>query len=227
MCPRFRRIVFNSNIKHSEVKGKMIKKQWLIPAFVVSVVIGLFCLGIRSCYHNFQVYDDFNEDDYIRLTYYHGGRGELLGSKTDNMFYNIYEVADMDSDEYLYVDQTYPTGGPSSTYLLMNADLDEPILCYDVSEIEIQGFDEHILKIQNQEIIKGIISLRKNGNFSVIEDIPQNVYKTTFRFMLPCDLVLECWSYKGLDERFHMVFWDLKNQLWKDYDVTEFLIELT
>ena len=127
--------------------------------FFIYLVVCVLALANSSCkdtkwYHTVL-------PDFLPMQGYSAQPGKALG-KGEDMLDNIYALKGLPQEDFLYRDEGGLYGGHDIS-LLMNKNVDEPILNYAVNKIEIEKSDGSTVSIENNDMINHLLQLRKNG----------------------------------------------------------------
>ena len=162
------------------------------------------------------------EGDEINMVGYTAEKGKGLG-KPDYLRTH-YELEGLPHD-YLYLtgDGAWYTGTPGGyDHLIMNKNVEEPILCYKVYKVQFRKADGEIVTIEDRAILDSLSELRKSGEATEIELTGDSRLNTSFYFDLPCRLEWMCRIVQDQD-RVGLICWDVVSGKWYDYDATAIL----
>ena len=165
---------------------------------------------------------------FTEMCGYNAEAGNFLG-KGEYMGDNIYELKGLPKSDYLFRKKGSVYGDAVES-LLINKNVAEPILCYNVKSLEIidtQNENETPIMIEDSYIIEEVIKPRKEGKAAITDP---SLYKNKepyrrvrFNFDLPCNLVWECDLFKNEDGSIHLIYFDIAQCNSFDYDVTVLL----
>lgn len=188
--------------------------------FFIYLVVCVLALANSSCkdtkwYHTVL-------PDFLPMQGYSAQPGKALG-KGEDMLDNIYALKGLPQEDFLYRDEGGLYGGHDIS-LLMNKNVDEPILNYAVNKIEIEKSDGSTVSIENNDMINHLLQLRKNGVSEECEDRDtEPVMNTTVYFDLPCQLLWKCSVLTNEEGIVQLICFQVKENGWYAYDATAIL----
>lgn len=180
----------------------------------------------------FRPYTELSDNEWIELEFecYNCDLDEYLGKYPGAEWGNVYSMKGFSSNDLLYVEFYYPTGG-TSEYIFLDKELEEPVKWLTIKEIVITKSDDSNVKIVDELIINQLEDVLKNqigseyrnpnynyDNYYEFVDLNTSVY-----FDVECDLSWKCAIEKRANDAIYLIGYDQKNAVWLEYDVTDLL----